>query len=34
MPVSIREIIGDEDLVALTYRQALEPVEGRGAVVP
>ena len=33
MPVSIREIIGDEDLVALTYRQALEPVEGRGAVV-
>ena len=33
MPVSIREIIGDEDLVALTYRQVLEPVEGRGAVV-
>ena len=33
MPVSIRELVGDEDLVALTYRQALEPVEGRGAVV-
>ena len=28
MPVSIREIIGEEDLVALTYHQALEPVEG------
>ena len=33
MTTSIRELIGDEDLVALTYRQALEPVEGRGAVV-
>ena len=33
MPVSIRELIGDEDLVALTYRQVLEPVQGRGAVV-
>ena len=33
MSVSIREIIGDEDLVALTYHQALEPVEGRAAVV-
>ena len=33
MPVSIREIIGEEDLVALTYHQALEPVEGRTAVV-
>ena len=33
MTVSIREIIGDEDLVALRYHQALEPVEGRGAVV-
>ena len=33
MPVSIRELIGDEDLVALTYHQALEPVEGRTAVV-
>ena len=33
MTVSIREIIGDEELVALTYRQALEPVEGRDAVV-
>ena len=33
MPVSIREIIGEEDLVALTYRQALDPVGGRGAVV-
>ena len=33
MTVSIRGVIRDEDLVALTYRQALEPVEGRGAVV-
>ena len=33
MPMSIRELIGDEDLVALTYRQVLEPVQGRGAVV-
>lgn len=33
MTVSIRELIGDEDLVALTYRQALEPVEGRAAPV-
>ena len=33
MTLSIREIIGEEDLVALNYRQELEPVEGRGAVV-
>ena len=33
MTLSIKELIGDEDLVALTYRQVLEPVEGRGAAV-
>ena len=33
MTLSIKEFIGDEDLVALTYRQVLEPVEGRGAPV-
>ena len=33
MTLSIKELIGDEDLVALTYRQVLEPVEGRGAPV-
>ena len=33
MTVSIRELIGDEGLVALTYRQVLEPVAGREAPV-
>lgn len=33
MTVSIEELIVDEDLVALTYRQVLEPVEGRAASV-
>ena len=33
MTLSIKELIGDEDLVALTYRQVLEPVEGRAAPV-
>ena len=33
MTLSIEQSIGDEALVALTYRQALEPVEGRGAPV-
>ena len=33
MTLSIREIIGEEDLVALNYGQQLEPVEGRDAVV-
>ena len=30
---SIEMLIADEGLVALTYRQELEPVEGRGAVI-
>ena len=33
MTLSIKGLIGEEDLVALRYGQALEPVEGRAAVV-
>lgn len=33
MPLSIKEIIADEELVALTYRQGLESVEGPDAVL-
>ena len=33
MPLSIKEIIADEELVALTYRQGLESVEGPDTVL-